>query len=55
MPSSVVSIEARAFEWSDLQYAPGNTIIFYGRTLAEVQAMANYPWGIYDTSKISVA
>lgn len=27
-------------------------VVFKGRTLEEVQAMANYPWGLSDTSKI---
>ena len=28
--------------------------MFEGKTLEQVQAMANYPWGIEDTSKIQV-
>lgn len=31
------------------------SVTFQGKTLAEVQAMANYPWGISDTSVINVA
>ena len=30
-------------------------ITFQGKTLAQVQAMENYPWGIEDTSIINVA
>lgn len=27
-------------------------VVFKGRTYEEVEAMANYPWGLQDTSKI---
>lgn len=29
-------------------------VVFKGRTLEEVQAMENYPWGLQDTSKIQI-
>ena len=31
-----------------------NSIVFQGKTLADVQAMDGYPWGISNTSIISV-
>ncbi len=33
-------------------YVSPNSVTFNGKTMAEVQAMANYPWGITDTSII---
>lgn len=49
IPESVVSIGFTAFLFCDNL----KSLIFKGKTLAEVQAMANYPWGIIDTSIIS--
>ena len=48
MPASVVSIGPDVFFDVSLR-----SLVFKGKTLAEVQAMANYPWGIIDTSIIS--
>ena len=48
IPESVVSIGFTAFLFCDNL----KSLIFKGKTLAEVQAMANYPWGIIDTSII---
>lgn len=49
IPESVVSIGFTAFLFCDNL----KSLIFKGKTLAEVQAMPNYPWGIIDTSVIS--
>lgn len=49
IPESVASIGFTAFLFCDNL----KSLIFKGKTLAEVQAMANYPWGIIDTSAIS--
>ena len=49
IPESVVSIGFTAFLFCDNL----KSLIFKGKTLAEVQAMPNYPWGIIDTSIIS--
>ena len=45
VPSSVETIRTDAF------YGPSTltSVVFTGRTLAEVQAMANYPWGISES------
>lgn len=45
--SGVETIEQGAFDASNI-----GEVIFRGKTLAEVQAMSNYPWGITDTSII---
>ena len=57
IPNSVTSIASGAFINSELNnnYESNRAMIFYGRTLSEVQAMSNYPWGIDDPSFISVA
>ena len=48
MPASVVSIGRDVFFDVSLR-----SLVFKGKTLAEVQAMPNYPWGISNTSIIS--
>ena len=48
MPASVVSIGRDVFFDVSLK-----SLVFKGKTLAEVQAMPNYPWGINNTSIIS--
>ena len=51
IPNSVTIIENDAFRGcSGL-----TSVTFQGKTLAQVQAMARYPWGISDTSIINVA
>ena len=50
IPSSVQHIGQEAFNATLL-----NNITFQGKTLAQVQEMENYPWGIEDTSIINVA
>lgn len=50
IPETVTSIGSRAFNESSVAFIGGVT--FKGKTLAEVQAMENYPWGITNTSKI---
>ena len=51
IPDSMTSIGGAAFI-----YCGGLTsVTFQGKTLAEVQAMDNYPWDIQDTSIITVA
>lgn len=49
IPESVVSIGFTAFLFCDNL----KSLIFKGKTLAEVEAMPNYPWGIVNTSIIS--
>lgn len=51
IPSSVTSIGTQAF------YNCTNltSVTFLGKTIAQVQAMTNYPWAIEDTSIINVA
>lgn len=46
LPASVTEIGMDAF-----QNATG--LAFEGKTLAQVESMANYPWGMLDTSRIS--
>lgn len=48
IPESVTSIDQDTFDSSGL-----TSILFKGRTTTEVQQMANYPWGIQNTSVIS--
>lgn len=50
IPSSVSSIGSDAF----FGCSTLSSVMFEGKTLEEVQAMDNYPWGITDTSKIQV-
>lgn len=51
IPDSVTSIEDHAFtECGSL-----TSMTFLGKTLAQVQGMTNYPWGISNTSIINVA
>jgi len=51
IPNSVTSIGDYAFAGcSNL-----TSLIFQGKTLSEIQEIENYPWGIEDTSIISVA
>ena len=50
IPSSVTSIGSNAFFGCHLL----SSVTFHGKTLPQVQAMANYPWGIADTSIIQV-
>ena len=51
IPDSVTSIEDYAFtECRNL-----TSMTFLGKTLAQVQGMTNYPWGISNTSIITVA
>lgn len=48
IPSSVTRIDENAFyNCSSL-----TDVTFNGKTLEEIQAMSNYPWGITDTSVI---
>ena len=49
IPESVTSIGVLTF----LYCSNLTSLVFKGKTLAEVQAMPNYPWGIIDTSIIS--
>lgn len=49
IPSSVSSIGSDAFFGCHIL----SSVMFEGKTLEQVQAMANYPWGIEDTSIIS--
>lgn len=50
IPESINSIGKNAFtNCTNL-----TSLVFKGKTLAEVQAMPNYPWGIIDTSIISI-
>ena len=49
IPSSVLSIGSNAFSGCHSL----SSVTFDGKTLEQVQAMANYPWGISDTSIIS--
>lgn len=51
VPSSVEYIGERAF--SSLSFSRGTpkTITVEGKTMAEVKAMENYPWGVAKTSK----
>ena len=51
IPNSVISIGEDAF----LGATPMTNMTFQGKTLAQVSAMSNYPWGISDTSIINVA
>ena len=51
IPSSMTSIKDGAFT----QCNGLTSVTFQGKTLAQVQAMSNYPWGIEDTSIINVA
>lgn len=46
IPSSVTTIGVNALRGSR------TSVTFMGKTLAQVQAMTNYPWGITDTSVI---
>ena len=48
--NGVTSIGASAFKYCSSL----TSVVFEGKTLAEVQAMSNYPWGITDTSIITV-
>lgn len=48
IPNSISSIGTNAF----LDCTNLTSLTFKGKTLAEVQAMSNYPWGISDTSII---
>lgn len=48
--NGVTSIGGGAFKYCSSL----TSVIFEGKTLAEVQAMSNYPWGITDTSIITV-
>lgn len=48
IPASVTSIAANAFTY----LTNISSVVFREKTLAQVQAMANYPWGISDTSII---
>lgn len=50
IPANVTSIGEDAFSNSGL-----TSVTFEGKTLAQVQEMDNYPWGIEDTSIIHVA
>lgn len=50
VPSSVSSILTNAFAGCTSM----TCLYFKGKTLEQVQAMANYPWGLADTSIISV-
>lgn len=53
IPSTVQTIGRMAFKVNTNQYGPElSSITFKGKTLEQVQAMANYPWGIRDTSVI---
>ena len=47
----VTSIGAEVFYYCDNL----TSVTFQGKTLAQVQAMSNYPWGIINTSIINVA
>lgn len=49
IPSSVSSIGSNALFGCHIL----SSAMFEGKTLEQVQAMANYPWGIEDTSVIS--
>lgn len=49
IPNSVTSIGLYVFQGYT------GVLTFQGKTLAQVQAMANYPWDIEDTSVINVA
>ena len=49
IPESVTSIGAIAFN----ECGSLTSITFKGKTLSEISAMANYPWGITDTSIIT--
>lgn len=49
--NGVTSIEFGAFE----SCSGLTSVTFLGKTLAQVQAMADYPWSIEDTNIISVA
>lgn len=49
IPSSVSSIGSDAFFGCHIL----SSVMFEGKTLEQVQAMENYPWGITDTSIIS--
>lgn len=49
IPNSVTDIKDSVFHNCNSL----TSVIFKEKTLAEVQAMANYPWGITDTSIIS--
>lgn len=48
IPSSVSSIGSNAFFGCHML----SSVMFQGKTLEQVQAMDNYPWGISDTSII---
>lgn len=49
--SGIQTLGDRAFQYQqDL-----SSVIFHGKTLAQVQEMQNYPWGISDTGIIYVA
>jgi len=48
IPNSISNIGTNAF----LDCTNLTSLTFKGKTLAEVQAMSNYPWGISDTSII---
>lgn len=48
IPSSVSRIGSDAFFGCHML----SSVMFKGKTLAEVQTMANYPWGIRGTSII---
>ena len=50
IPSSVSSIGSDAFFGCHIL----SSVMFEGKTLEQVQAMENYPWGIEDPSKIQV-
>lgn len=49
IPSSVSSIGSDAFYGCHSL----SSVMFDGKTIEQVQAMDNYPWGIEDTSIIS--
>lgn len=48
IPSSVSSIGSNAFFGCHML----SSVMFEGKTLEQVQAMDNYPWGIEDTNII---
>lgn len=54
IPSTVQTIGRMAFKVNTNQYGPElSSVLFKGKTLAQVQSMENYPWGIRDTSIMS--
>lgn len=50
IPESVMNIGENAF----IDCRGLTSVVFKGKTLAQVQAMENYPWGIEDINIISV-